>query len=703
MLTAECLEKRAMLAAFLPNLGILSLDSSSTAALYASGTGGITVTGGDIVVDSSSTSGAKDGGKGNISANNIYVHSNLMTISTGKFLGSVHIASPVLADPLASITQPTATSPTFTNTVINNKTVTLLPGTYVGGILISGSSNVTLLPGLYFLQGGGLNVGGASKLTGTGVTIYNAPVKTTDSININGAAVVTLSAPTSGAYQGLVVFQNRTSTVALNIANTSTANFTGEIYAASALLDVTSSNNVNINSGGGGAIPGALIVKDVLVAGNGNLNVGALAGGPSGDLSIIATDNLGGSSLTSAQGAATAGHSVVYTVTVKNAGPSEALGATVSDVLPAFISGDTFTVVATGGAVDLTHAASGSGAIADTVNLPSGSTLTYTVTSSIKSTATGSMTNTPSVTAPAGFTDTNSANNSASDTDNFPVDLAITNTDGATSFVPGTQDTYTVVVTNNGPNSVTGATVADLLAANADIASDTFTVSASAGASDTTHASGSTVYTGSINDTVSLASGACITYTVKANIKSSATGSLVTTATATVPSGITDPVSTNNSATDTDTLTPHADLAITNTDGVTSFVPGTQDTYTIKVTNNGPSDVTGATVADLLAANAAITSDTFTVSRLVGRYRHDQRRQRQRQHQRHGEPGLRRLHHLHGEGEYQLGRHRLADDHRHGNGPQRHHRSGVDEQLGHRNRHAHAPCRPGDHQCRRCD
>ena len=51
-----------------------------------------------------------------------------------------------------------------------------------------------------------------------------------------------------------------------------------------------------------------------------------------------------------------------------------------------------------------------------------------------------------------------------------------------------------------------------------------------------------------------------------------------------------------------------ADLAITKTDGVSMATPGGTTTYTIVVSNNGPSNVTGATVTDVLPA--AITSDT---------------------------------------------------------------------------------------------
>ena len=41
-----------------------------------------------------------------------------------------------------------------------------------------------------------------------------------------------------------------------------------------------------------------------------------------------------------------------------------------------------------------------------------------------------------------------------------------------------------------------------------------------------------------------------------------------------------------------------ADLAITKTNGVNTLTPGGNTTYTITVTNNGPAEVTGATVTD---------------------------------------------------------------------------------------------------------
>ena len=83
-----------------------------------------------------------------------------------------------------------------------------------------------------------------------------------------------------------------------------------------------------------------------------------------------------------------------------------------------------------------------------------------------------------------------------------------------------------------------------------------------------------------------LPNGASESFTITVAVSPTLTGSLTNTATVAPPSGVTDTNSTNNSASDTDTLTPQADLSITKDDGKTSVVPGTNNTYTITVTNN---------------------------------------------------------------------------------------------------------------------
>ncbi|QDV69117.1 Calx-beta domain protein [Rosistilla carotiformis] len=287
---------------------------------------------------------------------------------------------------------------------------------------------------------------------------------------------------------------------------------------------------------------------------------------------------------------------LTYTIVVSNAGPNDDPAVSVTDVIPAALTA-TYTASASGGASGNT--AAGSGDLSELLSLPAGSSVTYTVTASIDPSATGTLANT--ATATASVVDPDGTNNTATDDDTVlmpAADLSITKTDGQGTAIPGDSVTYTIVVTNNGPSDVTGATVSDTFPA---ILSGVTYTSVTTGTVNGNTASGSD----DISDTVDMSVGATITYTVTGTIDSGATGSLANTAT--VSSAI-DTNSANNSATDTDTLTPQADISITKDDGVTSAVPG-QDalTYTIVVSNAGPSDDPAVLVTDVFPAALTAT------------------------------------------------------------------------------------------------
>nr|MCU0756673.1 hypothetical protein [Xanthomonadales bacterium] len=180
------------------------------------------------------------------------------------------------------------------------------------------------------------------------------------------------------------------------------------------------------------------------------------------------------------------------------------------------------------------------------------------------------------------------------------ADLSITKTDGSATEVPGTPVTYMIVASNAGPDPVTGATVVDTFPAN--ITGVNWTCVGAGGG--TCPASGS----GNLNASVNLPVGGSVTFTATGTISAGATGTLVNTAT--VSSSISDPNPANNSATDTDTLTPQADLAISKTDGQTSVGAGTSTTYTITASNAGPSNAPDSTVADTFPASCTSVSWT---------------------------------------------------------------------------------------------
>jgi uncharacterized repeat protein (TIGR01451 family) len=223
------------------------------------------------------------------------------------------------------------------------------------------------------------------------------------------------------------------------------------------------------------------------------------------------------------------------------------MGATVTDTFPSSFTGVTYTATQVGGATGFT--ASGSGNVSNTVDMPSGSKITYTAKGKLNSAATGTLSNTATVSKPAGIDDPNTANNSATDSDTiiFKADLKVTVTDGKTAAVAGTKNTYTITVTNIGPSNVRGAVISDTFPTN--FTNVTYTATQTGGATGFT-ASGS----GNIKNTVNMPAAAKIIYKATGTINASATGSISDTATVTSPSGVTDPNTANNSATDTDTL-----------------------------------------------------------------------------------------------------------------------------------------------------
>ncbi len=267
------------------------------------------------------------------------------------------------------------------------------------------------------------------------------------------------------------------------------------------------------------------------------------------------------------------GANLTYTIVVSNAGPSDAPASTVTDNKPAQITSWTWTCgTITGGASGCSDAAASSNDFSDTVDLPAGSSITYTVTASIASNATGDLVNTVTVAPPAGVTDPTPGNNTDTDTDttNPQADLQITKDDGVTQYVPGESVTYTIVVTNVGPSDAMASVVTDTRPTQ--ILTWSWTCgTVTGGASGCSDAADSA---NDFSDTVDLPAGSSITYTVAASIASSATGDLVNTVTVTPPAGVTDPTPENNTATDTDTTNPQADLQITKDDGVTQYVPG---------------------------------------------------------------------------------------------------------------------------------
>lgn len=144
----------------------------------------------------------------------------------------------IVPDPFADLPVPSTNVP---NQSIGKSTTLLLPGLYKGGMKIQGS--VTMQPGTYVIQGD-FAVNAQATVTGQGVTLY---LTNGGTLQINGGATMTLHAPQSGTYAGVLIFVDRSNTGKQTINGNSSSTFNGAIYAAGGMIDV---NGGSSNKGG---------------------------------------------------------------------------------------------------------------------------------------------------------------------------------------------------------------------------------------------------------------------------------------------------------------------------------------------------------------------------------------------------------------------------------------------------------------------
>jgi uncharacterized repeat protein (TIGR01451 family) len=319
-------------------------------------------------------------------------------------------------------------------------------------------------------------------------------------------------------------------------------------------------------------------------------------GGDGNDIALFSQADV---SVTKTDGVTTAvpGQAVTYTIVANNAGPAVDSAVSLFDGVPTELT-CTYTSVAADGATGNTIA--GSGDLSETLSMPVGSSVTYTVNCKIASDATGTLSNTATVTA--SLNDPDGGNNAATDNNTVLVpaaDISVSKTDSLTTATPGGSLNYTIIASNAGPSNDPSVSLTDSLPSELTC---TYTSVAADGATGNT-ATGA----GDIAETLSMPSGSSVTYTFTCDIDPAATGTLSNTAT--VSASVADGDSDNDSATDSDTvLNPETALFITKTDGLDTVLAGSEVTYTIEVTNQGPSASSGGSVTDLLPEGLSFVS-----------------------------------------------------------------------------------------------
>jgi hypothetical protein len=172
--------------------------------------------------------------------------------------------SSVVTDPLAGLSPP-AVSGTCTHnsySLGNSKSDTIsADGVYCGGITVTGSAQLKLHGGTYILKDGGFSVGNSGIVTADGpVTIYMQGSTTKPAnLALTGASSVTLSAPSSGTYQGILFYQDPAlpGNAASSIGNSASFTATGTMYFPKTALSLSGA----VSTG-----QMAVVAKDLTVA-----------------------------------------------------------------------------------------------------------------------------------------------------------------------------------------------------------------------------------------------------------------------------------------------------------------------------------------------------------------------------------------------------------------------------------------------------
>ncbi len=287
-------------------------------------------------------------------------------------------------------------------------------------------------------------------------------------------------------------------------------------------------------------------------------------------------------------GTAVAGTNQTYTITVTNNGLSDAANVTVTDALPAgitFVSDSLGACTAVGAVVTCSIQ-----------TMTNQAEVVLDLVVAVSDAATNPTVN--AVAASSDSTDPNPDNNTATDSTDitYQADLTLSKSAMPSPATPGQDITWTLVVSNSGPSIANNVVVTDVLPTGATYQS------ASSGCSE---------ISGTVTCVASaVPAGGQVSFTITAKLASSLTGTI--TNSASTVSDTPDPDPENNTSTDETSLSPSADLSMTKTANPDPVTAGEQLTYTLTVSNAGPSDASNISITDVVPSGLTVVEASLS-------------------------------------------------------------------------------------------
>ncbi|MCJ0764719.1 DUF11 domain-containing protein, partial [Variovorax sp. CYS-02] len=299
------------------------------------------------------------------------------------------------------------------------------------------------------------------------------------------------------------------------------------------------------------------------------------------------------------------GQTVTFSLVVSNGGGTSATGTTtVADVLP---TGLTYTSPASPFTQNgFTCTVTGQNILCNrTTALAAGASATITYTATVALTATTTLVNQAKVggggdpqngtlpnAAAAALCSGQDVPNLGCAVDPVPLPVVATNVSkavGSATVAAGSTTSFTLVFTNAGPSTLTGASFNDVMPANLQASNYSSTVTGGASTANfTVSASG-------IAGSVTIPVGGQVSVSV--NVTATASGSYVNTVTLNMPAGTTN--NGTSTATVSGVVTPVADLVVSKVASSANGTAGATISYTVTLVNLGPSAAQNVTLTDV--------------------------------------------------------------------------------------------------------
>jgi len=267
------------------------MNGSADNALSLTGGSSLTVDGGAVAVNSSASDAAAVTGSGSVTDENtpiplISVVGGCSSSGGGSFSPAANCNQKgTVTDPLAGLALPAAGTASAVSVSGNNQQ-TLGQGTY-SSIQVSGNGKLALSGGTYVFTGSGLSVSGNGSVTGQGgVTLFfgrSGACKTGQqgaALSVTGNGTMNLSAPSSGTYDGIVIFYDPNNAAALSLTGNAGDSLSGAIYAPAAGATISGKAALALEQ---------MVVGTLTMRGGSTITIGAGAGSAEQPLAVAAT------------------------------------------------------------------------------------------------------------------------------------------------------------------------------------------------------------------------------------------------------------------------------------------------------------------------------------------------------------------------------------------------------------------------------